>query len=397
MHAVKLLHKWMADALPEMHRSRLNAVCVGVESVLRGQRLWLTALGRHVHGKALEKHKIKRIDRLLGNHRLGPERAAVYRWLSGLLIGSCRHPCVIVDYSDIDPANKLYLLRAAVAVGGRALVLYEEVHTRYNHPSDTQGFLKQLAKILPDGCQPIIVTDAGFKSPWFRAVDTLGWYYLGRVRNRDYVRFPDTTSWVPAKSLYERASARPKALGPLWIPRASPLYTRAYVYRKHPKGRHRLTARGQRRRNGPSLKHARREREPWLLISNLPPRQNIAKRIVAIYRDRMTIEESFRDLKAHRHGFAFRQSLGRQPERVANLLLIAALATLCAWLTGLIGIERGLDRGLQANTEKRRRVLSVFFIGSRLLKQRLLLTCAEFQRATETIQYAILGRTYETI
>ena len=39
MHAVKLLHKWMTDALPEIHRSRLNAVCVGVEGVLRGQRL----------------------------------------------------------------------------------------------------------------------------------------------------------------------------------------------------------------------------------------------------------------------------------------------------------------------------------------------------------------------
>ena len=175
--------------------------------------------------------------------------------------------------------------------------------------------------------------------------------------------------------------------------RATPMHTRAYVYPKHAKGRHRLTAKGKRRRNGRSLKHARREREPWLLISNLPARRHIEKRVVAIYRDRMTIEEAFRDLKAHRHGFAFRQNLGRNPERVANLLLLAALATLCAWLTGLVGIARGVDRSLQANTERRRRVPpSVFFIGNRLIYQRFRLKHEELRHPLVDIQHAVLAR-----
>ena len=74
----------------------------------------------------------------------------------------------------------------------------------------------------------------------------------------------------------------------------------------------------------------------------------------------MTIEQAFRDLKAYRHGFAFRHNLGRNAERVANLLLLSALATLVVWLTGLIGFARGIAQSLQANTEKRRRVLSTF-------------------------------------
>jgi len=267
MHAIGFLHKRIGDALPGIHQARLNALFVGVESLLRGQRLWLAALGRNVTGRALEKHKIKRIDRLLGNHRLSSERHAVYAWLARLVPGPCRHPVIIVDWSDIDTGKKLFLLRAAVSVGGRALPVYEEIHARYHHRDDTTRFLHTLAELLPKGCEPIIVTDAGFKTPWFRTVERLGWYYVGRVRSRDYVRFPDTDHWIPAKSLYEKATSRPKALGPLWRPRANPMLTWACLYRRRPKGRVRLTAKGKRRRNGPSLKHERGEREPWLLVT----------------------------------------------------------------------------------------------------------------------------------
>ena len=381
MHALKLLHKWMGDALPELHQGRLNALFAGVEGLLLGKNLWLSEVGRHVAGRVDERYKIKRIDRLLGNHHLHGQRRAVYRWMTRLLVGSCRHPCVIVDWSDVDAAKTLFLLRAAVCVGGRALPVYEEVHCRYHHVHDTRVFLAHLAQVLPDDCTPIVVTDAGFRRPWFEAIAARGWYYVGRVRNRDYARFPDSADWFPAKTLYAQASARPRALGALWLPRSEPFLTRAYLYRKAPKGRTHRTCDGRRRVGHGSRKYADREREPWLLVSNLPPARHHAKRVVAIYRDRMSIEQAFRDLKAHRHGFAFRSNRGRHPQRVANLLLIAALAMLALWLIGLVGIRRGLDRNLQANTERRRRVLSVLFIGKRLFYQRLSLRQCEFIEA----------------
>lgn len=393
MHAVKWLHKRLSDALPFVHKRRLESIFSAVSGLLDGRQLSLTSVGRHVPGKAKEKHKIKRVDRLLGNRWLGAERRDIYRWMCHQLLGATRHPNILVDWSDIDPSKRLFLLRAAVSVGGRALVLYEEVHERYHHRDDTSAFLNRLAECLPANCRPVIVTDAGFRSPWFKAVAALDWYYVGRVRHRDYVRFPDNDDWFPAKTLYNQATNRPKALGELWIPRATPMLTRAYVYYKGAKGRVRLTAKGQRRRNGPSLKHEKREREPWLLISNLPPRRSLAKRVVAIYRDRMAIEEAFRDLKAYRHGFAFRLNLGRKAERVANLLLIAALATWAVWLTGLIGIARGLDRALQANSERRRRVLSTFFIGTRLLKQSMPARVHEWYAAFQRLRFDINERT----
>lgn len=395
MHALRLLHKELGKALPQVHRRRLKSLMASVEGLLLGRCLWLSELGRHLPSKAKEKHKIKRVDRLLGNHHLQHERRAVYRWLARRLVNGCRHPCIIVDWSDVDPAKQLFILRAAVSVGGRALPLYEEVHTRYHHTSDTRAFLAHLAQVLPEGCIPVVVTDAGFRGPWFKAVEARGWYYVGRVRNRDYARFPQETTWFPAKQLYRQATARPRAIGDLCLTRSAPWSTRAFLYRKRPAGRHRLTAHGTRKHNGPSEKHAGREREPWLLVSNLPQRRHLAKRVVDIYRDRMTIEEAFRDLKALRHGFAFRHNLGRDPGRVANLLLFAALALLVLWLTGLVGTQRGLDRGLQANTERRRRVLSVTFIGKRLIAQRLRVTRRELRLALEELQLAIAQRAVE--
>lgn len=165
--------------------------------------------------------------------------------------------------------------------------------------------------------------------------------------------------------------------------------TRAYLYRQPAQGRIKRTVHGQRRRNAASLKHAAGAREPWLLVSKLAPRRKLAALVVAIYRTRMAIEQSFRDLKAHRHGFAFRQNLGRDAARVANLLLIAALAMLATWLTGIVGRQRGLAHGLQANTERRAPVLSIFFIGTRLLQQRLDCSFAGLRHALRQLTQSI--------
>ena len=45
-----------------------------------------------------------------------------------------------------------------------------------------QAFLRQLQAVLPVGCRPIIVTDAGFRTPWFQQVEALGWDWVGRIR-----------------------------------------------------------------------------------------------------------------------------------------------------------------------------------------------------------------------
>ena len=48
------------------------------------------------------------------------------------------------------------------------------------------------------------------------------------------------------------------------------------------------------------------------------------------------------------------------------LLLIATLTTLMHWLLGIAAAARGLAAQFQANTERRRAVLSLVFLGQQL-------------------------------
>jgi hypothetical protein len=75
---------------------------------------------------------------------------------------------------------------------------------------------------------------------------------------------------------------------------------------------------------------AKRESDPWLLAAS-PTLEMKPAQIVAIYARRMQIEQSFRDLKSHRYGVGFEDSLTRTSDRLAALLLILALASFLAW------------------------------------------------------------------
>ena len=109
MHAIVMLQKWAGQALPDIHLMRLNTLFVAVEGLLRGQQLYLSAVGRNLRSQTSEKHGIKRIDRLLGNHRLAHEREVLYGWLSRLILGGCRHgkpkifsPLTLLGFQVVD-------------------------------------------------------------------------------------------------------------------------------------------------------------------------------------------------------------------------------------------------------------------------------------------------------
>ncbi|TBU81444.1 IS4 family transposase [Pseudomonas dryadis] len=187
MQAVRFLHKSFSQALPTIHAKRLTSLMSCVASLLRGHRLTLTSLGRSLPGKAYVKHSIKRVDRLLGNRQLHLERSLFYWKMLGALLGSLRHPVILVDWSPINAASDLYLLRASIPLAGRAFPIYEAMHDREGCPKRQGQLLDALALMLPKHCVPILVTDAGFRRPWFQAVEAKGWHYVGRVRNRDLI------------------------------------------------------------------------------------------------------------------------------------------------------------------------------------------------------------------
>src|SRR5690349_4001903 len=99
MQVTKLLHKFVSKSLPEVHKTRLNSLLCAVSSLLNQGKLTLTALGRNMGGDALVKHKIKRVDRLLGNDKLIGDKFYIYKQLANNILKNLSEAVIIVDWS----------------------------------------------------------------------------------------------------------------------------------------------------------------------------------------------------------------------------------------------------------------------------------------------------------
>jgi hypothetical protein len=235
MHAIGLLSQWLAEHTVIQHRARREALLKLVQALLSGGKLSLTQLGRHRAGEAYPKHQIKAADRLLGNVHLYRERRKIYGALAQTVLAGIRRPVILVDWSDTNPGQRWYLLKAAVAVRGRALSIYEKVYPLkdYNTRKAHREFLQTLKTILPDGCKPILVTDAGFHGPWFKAVEAIGWDWVGRILGLIKYCRQDTGRWLSTKALYPQATARVRHLGEVELSRQHRYRFRLYLVRNH--------------------------------------------------------------------------------------------------------------------------------------------------------------------
>lgn len=390
MHASVILHRILSENLPKIHAKRLASLLTAVEAVVSGSRLTLSDLGRGLPGSVAVKHNIKRIDRLLGNYALRTETPKLYEALARNSLVGISMPLIVIDWSDLTPDRHWQLLRASVAIEGRSMTLYEQVHpqSQATAPHVHEAFLNQLATILPQGCVPILITDAGFRSVWFRLVNRMGWHWIGRIRNRDMVSPADDDTWIGCKSLYAYATGKAKSLGQYQYVRNHPVDCRLVLIKRASLGRHKKSRQGKMVCSSNSLKNARAQREPWLLAVCPGLAHPSAVAVIAVYAQRMQIEESFRDLKNERFGLGFSSNRSTQKARLGVLLLVACLASFVLRLIGEAGKARQLDFQFQSNTRRSRPVLSVINLALQLVRHGLVaFPPREFGKALERLCY----------
>lgn len=372
MNVKQTLSKYLTEITPTMHKIRRRSLFAAIESTINGGALSVTGLGRNIDNPAYEKHRIKRVDRLCSNVNLQQEIPLVYSQMCAVVVGQNQRPIIHVDWSDMDDRKQHFLIRASIAAQGRSLTLCEEVYplSLKEKPTTHRLFMQKLKAMLPKDCKPIIVTDAGFRIPWFKLVDSLGWDFVGRVRNRTFCKKKSDTTWFPVKSLYQLGTLRPKDLGQYQQGMKQSFLSRMVVVWRKPKGRKDKTATGESaRRSKKSRACAAREKEPWLLATSLNKTSHLSKKIVKIYATRMQIEESFRDLKT---GLKMNDCGSRISPRLQVLLLVALVAQYLLFLLGLAVKSSGKHRRYQANSIKKRNVLSNQFIGLRAYKDKKL-------------------------
>jgi hypothetical protein len=319
-------------------------------------------------GRALPKHSIKRVDRLLGNSKMAGDRLFFFLAIAHRLLSGCRRPVILVDWTQA--GGQHVALVAAVPIGGRALPIYVEVHRlkKLGNATVERRFLCALKAILPSECRSVIVTDAGFKGPFFQAVLDQGWDFLGRVRGTTKA-ISSVGETISKEQFYGRASITPVELGSFGLFVKQRIPCRLVLVRKR--------RRPGPKRPPPACKEEREKRQaaldPWLLATSMS--DGDAAAIVGIYARRMQIEETFRDAKNHRFGWSLGDVHLSTPQRVAVLLTLAALAFIVVTLIGMAAERRGVHRAYQANTE-RRRVLSFLVLAAAILRRNPLDPCS---------------------
>lgn len=370
MHAAAVLQKCFADVFSGMHAARVQVLGQAVLALLSCRRLVLMDLARAWPQAERVRGPLKALDRLLSNPHLQCERLRVYAQIARWTV-RCPEPLIVVDWSTLKANESWHLLRAALAVGGRTLTLYEEVHPQRaaQSPRVHRAFLKRLHGLLPAGSRPIILTDAGFRCPWFAEVEALGWRWIGRVRNAVCVRGAENSAWQ-ALSHWLQGPAKLRAFGAVQLVRARPFACQLLRYRQCLRGRKHRTVRGQVCLSKASRAAARGQREPWLLVYCNALAHAEPMRIVNLYAKRMQIELSFRDLKSERYGCAFRHSLTRKGPRIAILLLLHAMACFLAWLQGSALCQRSQTGHCAAQPRASHAQYSVVRIGWESLRRR---------------------------
>jgi hypothetical protein len=354
---MQIIQRQFQADLPGVHLARLRVVFAAAFTALRSGQLSLTALGRAIADRTSHKHGIKRIDRLLGNAHLHEERVVFFRAIARRVISRGSRPPIIIDWTAVTP--NLWALVAAVSFKGRALTIYAETHpiSRYLKPYVHSAFVRRLSTVLPPRCTPIILADAGFRSPFMKLVQKMGWDYVVRLRGPVAIRLKVGGGWKRLPFLRAQTGSWCKSFGRAEIGCKTRFITRLVGVRRAV--RHRKY-RSRARHSATTWRHKREAHEPWILATSVAAESS---RVISLYARRMQIEETFRDAKNPRFGMSLSFSRPRSPERADVLLLLATLAHLLALLLGLAAEEAQVHRGFQANTVSIRRVLSLVMLG----------------------------------
>ena len=373
MHAEKIVQRFFQMHLGGIHDARRQVLGALVWMAMLGSALSLSRLARSLARRGgTMKSGLKRVDRYVGNLRVESEQEQVARALLALL---CRwlSPLVIaVDWSAASPGGTFVELRASVVwLGmGRGLTVYQRVYPASKNGSRKaeDALLKALADWIPPSTRVILVTDAGFRTPWFKSVARRGWGWVDRVRGGINVQ-RGSGAWMDALTCGRHATAQAQRLMDCQLTQSERLHCDLTLVRRAPTARVRYGRPGSKQTPRSDAASRRSAREPWVLAHSTDLRDLRADEIVALYARRIQIEENFRDTKSPVFGMGSAIGRSRSALRLQALLLIGTLAAYLLWHIGQIAESEGLQRRFRSTTRAKRE-LSLLTL-ARLLCKRL--------------------------
>jgi hypothetical protein len=356
---------------PEIHITRLQAVMDVATGIQHSQELSITAIGRHLESEVDLKHRIKKVDRLLGNKNLYSELARIYSGLSlyvfKYVAQANKVSPVVIDLCFLKDYNAIQMLSAEIALQGRTIPLYREVFEKGQLKGREKEFISKLSGCIPPGRDILIIMDAGFGDAWFEAIEAQNWYWLVRARSGKHIKLSNNDEWQEVNEIFSQVNTRAKSYEDAYITKDQPRPCRVITKRGSMLSKRNKPRKLPRNYNASGGHYQRLAKEPWVLATNLPKKYNTTH-VVNSYKKRMQIEESFRDIKNPRYGLGGRQVETRCVYRWGVLMLLAAIAQITLWIIGVIGHSQGFQKIFQSNTVKDKKIFSYFYLGQLIVE-----------------------------
>lgn len=298
---------------------------------------------REAPGEAYDKHKIKRVDRLLGNSNFTVSKlfAAL---LCSLRLERYLHVLLAVDWTTV---GRFEVLVTSIVFDGRTLPFHWTVIdlAKERRMTAQQHHMRGLKDLLGGLFGRFTVLfDAGFDDCAFlaEAAVCLGFRVVIRSSPTSCFRSNGSDEWLKFNAMeFERGRCHDLGWGE--YTKSNAIQIRCIVIHDH----------GQ--------------KKPWILLTNL---EHDAQYIVTSYGRRFSIEETFKDVKAVRDGMQLKGCRVKSAERLSRVIALDVLAYWIMTGIGRQGEKSGHHRKMQANTAKKR-VLATWRIGRDLIRRNL--------------------------
>lgn len=342
MYAPSNILTWLTEKV-QMRQSRRKTMAAIVSGAMRLQGTGVLALGRAMGGPVKAKHRIKRVDRFLGNAQV--EIDAVSEAMFHQLRPKNGRVVVLADWTDRHDFQQLAL---ALPRGRRALPFYCVTVEKGDGSGKHDGLMIQaerealdaLARFCGDAITPIVIADRGFgNTRWLAQIAKRGWHFVQRLACNHTVDVEHHIGLLSELGIRRGWRERDWGWGTMNEESWGPVRLNTVFERD--------------------------AKEPWYLVTNLPNFSPAA--IVRLYKRRMWIEAAFRDLKNRNWGLGMDQARLTKAARLDRHFIILALAYMLLVAFGAAAESAGLGDELKANTVNER-VLSLARIGNYFLQ-----------------------------
>lgn len=370
MNTAKLLETHLINSCPTVHATRLQSVMDVASALQRSQDLTMASMGRKISSDSKVKNKIKKVDRLESNKHLHKELEIFYSSLSKYIFTYASHESnipIIIDVCYLKDNCAVQMLSAEIALKGRSLPIYRDVFNQGELKNRAAPFIASLKKFIPSNKPVIVIMDAAFGEDWYKEIESSNWHWLVRVRQGKSVKLKPEDDWISVKDFIPTIGIKSKCYKNAQFlikhGRACRLITVGKSAKK-PRRKPQFTPRNDKAGNNSYRLSAN---EPWILASNLPDEYSTTQ-VINLYKKRMQIEESFRDMKSHRFGLCGRYISTTCVYRWGVKMLLASIVQIVFWIIGVIGHSQNFQKVFQANTVKDRKVFSYFYLGQLIVE-----------------------------